>query len=306
MHSRFRPPTPLVALIADQAGVITTAQARSFGVSPGVLDRLSRNGDWASLGRGLWCTTPTPSWEALAWGGVLLGGDGAVLGGAAAGHLWGLVDQPRRIEVWTATQRRPVRGPWRFRHGLRSGRGSPSRISIEAAAVGLCGTAAPDEVVRVLGAAIGTRRTTTERLRQHVERDRSAQNRRFLQEVLADCAVGVESALERRFLHDVLRAHGLPVGRRQVSVSEGTRSDVVWDAYRLIVELDGRLHHEGLAAIADMGRDNLHALVGWCTVRYGWHPVVGSRCLAAAQVATGLTLGGWPGTLRRCAECPAS
>lgn len=122
-------------------------------------------------------------------------------------------------------------------------------------------------------------------------------------EMLADCAVGVESPLEQRYFRDVERAHGLPVGRRQASLRRGTRVDVSYDEYGLVVELDGVLWHQGLAAHSDMNRDNLNVLDGRLTLRYGWPAVVDHRCRVASQVVTALRLGGWTGQLSACHRC---
>lgn len=92
-----------------------------------------------------------------------------------------------------------------------------------------------------LGRALRTRGTTSERLAAVAARGSNLRNRALVLEMLADCAVGVESRLEQRYFRDVERAHGLPVGRRQASLRRGTRVDVSYDEYRLLVELDGAL-----------------------------------------------------------------
>lgn len=95
-------------------------------------------------------------------------------------------------------------------------------------------------------------------------------NRHITLDVLTDVADGIENPLEHRYLIDVERAHGLPVGTRQVLVSTGTRSDVDFLEFQLLVELDGRVWHEGIAVWGDMQRDNLHRLSSFTTLRFGW------------------------------------
>ncbi|NHB84116.1 DUF559 domain-containing protein [Tessaracoccus sp. HDW20] len=97
----------------------------------------------------------------------------------------------------------------------------------------------------------------------------------------------MQSTLESHFLHQVLRSHQLPEGVRQISLSKGTRSDVVLEEYRVVVELDGRRGHEGEAKWRDAYRDNRHLLSGYVTLRFGWHDVV-------------LTPAEWPGCSRPC------
>jgi hypothetical protein len=82
--------------------------------------------------------------------------------------------------------------------------------------------------------------------------------------LLSDVGAGAESPLELTYLWDVERAHGLPVGRRQASrLGLPYASDVSYDAFGLLVELDGRLGHDGAARFRDMQRDNRFSSRGW-------------------------------------------
>lgn len=70
-----------------------------------------------------------------------------------------------------------------------------------------------------------------------------------------------------------------------------------------MVELDGRLGHEGLGRFRDLRRDNAAAVSGEQTLRYGWFDVHGEQCRVAFQVAAVLSLRGWPGLPSRCQHC---
>lgn len=70
--------------------------------------------------------------------------------------------------------------------------------------------------------------------------------------------------------------------------------------YRPLVELDGKIWHEGLAASLDMERDNRHVLASFTTLRFGWLAVVDNPCRVASHVATALHQGGWTGNPVRC------
>lgn len=100
---------------------------------------------------------------------------------------------------------------------------------------------------------------------------------------------------------EVERAHGLPPGARQVSVLDGWRCDVRYDAWSLIVELDGRHHLK--TVFRDLDRDNRHAVHGSATLRYGSGDLRGRPCAVAEQVATALAHRGWRGRLTRCPRC---
>jgi hypothetical protein len=70
--------------------------------------------------------------------------------------------------------------------------------------------------------------------------------RPWLVEALADVADGVMSPIELRYMRDVERAHGLPSAKRQArrELDGGVRYlDNFYEAFRLCVEIDGRLTH---------------------------------------------------------------
>ena len=301
MFTRIEVSPLLVALAARQFGVFSTAQAKSFGITKEASRRLHRHGHWYAIAPGISSTIQQPSWMGYAWAGILQCQDGA-LGGAAAGHLYGLCDAPSTITVWTSRQLRP-RERWRFRHGERRGLFDPPRVRIEDAALEMCEDESDSGIVAVLSSAVGTRRTTAQRLRAVTLDMPNLRNRRLILEVLTDVAIGIESPLERRYLIDVERKHGLPVASRQVSISSGSRTDVGYLEFSVLVELDGRVWHEGLAASADMHRDNHHVLAAFTTLRFGWTAVVGDPCDVARQVVEALRLHHWAGELRRCSRC---
>ena len=73
--------------------------------------------------------------------------------------------------------------------------------------------------------------------------------------------------------------------------------------YATVVELDGRLGHEGLGRFHDLRRDNAAAVMGEQTLRYGWFDVRGEQCQVAFQVGGVLSLRGWAGPVTRCPRC---
>ena len=87
---------------------------------------------------------------------------------------------------------------------------------------------------------------------------RGRRRRAFVRQVLADVSDGVHSLGELDFAR-LCRARGLPEPVRQV-VRQGPRGriylDVRWERHRLVVEIDGAQHREGLAVSADNLRRN--------------------------------------------------
>lgn len=179
----------------------------------------------------------------------------------------------------------------------------PPRTSLDATVVDLCAEADEDELAALLAEALSGRRTTAKRLLGELATRKRFPHRRLVREVLGDVALGAHSALERRFLVDVERAHGLPSAKRQRHAHEKHRADAWFEEYGVLAELDGKLHR-GAQALRDQSRDNDHALLGLITQRYGWHDVAGvNACLTAQQLGQVLMLRGWEGPVQACPRC---
>ena len=99
------------------------------------------------------------------------------------------------------------------------------------------------------------------------------------------------------------RPHGLPRGTRQQTNAAGHRRDVRYDRFATVVELDGRVNHEGMGRFRDMHRDNYATVTGETTLRYGHWDIHERACLVARQVGMVLSLRGWSGDLVTCINC---
>jgi hypothetical protein len=169
----------------------------------------------------------------------------------------------------------------------------------------LCEGAEAGQLVSWVTAAVQTRRTTTTRLLRARQNRRRYAGRRLLEELLGDVGTGAQSPLELRYLRDVERPHGLPRGTRQHRSRHRHLRDVVYEDFGVVVELDGRLGHEGLGRFRDMVRDNHATLAGELSLRYGSVDVRGTPCRVAWQVATVLAVRGWRDPFQRCPRCVA-
>ena len=126
---------------------------------------------------------------------------------------------------------------------------------------------------------------------------------------LGEITDGVMSGLERRFVRDVERPHGLPRPQRQARHRPRDISAYLDNYYpdqRLAVELDGLAAHPAETRWSDIHRDNRSARQGIITLRYNWADITVRSCLVAAEIAAVLQQRGWTGHLRRCPRCPAS
>lgn len=293
MIPRHHPGPELVRLARAQHHVVSREQALALGLTDRVIQRLTSEGVWTPLARGVYVLGDVVDWLALAWAGTLIGGDRSVLGLEAAGHLQGLVRQPpAQLPVFVGASAHVRRGdPWRFIRADRVGTGAPTRTGPARTVLDLCAERAEDEIAALLAEGINQGITTAAQVRQLLASTRRHPHRRLLESMLTDVAEGSHSALEVRYARDVERAHRLPRAVRQAGPTRRHRTDVWYPAFDVVVELDGHLHHRGLAAFHDMSRDNLHRLRGLVTLRYGWPHVTGQPCLVAGQV-------GWPSPRR--------
>ncbi|MBK9697561.1 MAG: type IV toxin-antitoxin system AbiEi family antitoxin domain-containing protein [Propionibacteriaceae bacterium] len=300
-----------MSLLALQDQVVTREQALAFGLTAKPLRRLVATGTWTRLQHGVYLAWPgKPTTHQELWALHLYAGDRSAIGGPGALLLQGIQPQasPPWI-VWVPGGSHPRRlvgaSVCRDRIGrIARAHGTLRRIAVEDALLDVVAELEADDVVGLFTTALRRRRTTATRLSAALEGRSRLPQRRLIAEVLGDLA-GIESTLEQRYRDDVERAHRLPAGRRQATVSAGTRSDVAYDPFRVLVELDGRAGHLD-GAFRDMARDNTHATKDWITLRYGSHDVRGRPCEVAWQVAQVLSLRGWGGVPTTCRRCEAA
>lgn len=298
--------------LAAQAGVITRQQLLDAGCSRGWVAQRLRRREWRALHPGVYLAHNGPDdFIARMWGALLRAGDEALADRRTAGYLQGLVDdEPSRIEIVVpATHHLTAPSGVRLRRSrlhdaLKHPAAAVPQVRLEHTVLELASTErTADEVVGWLTRACGRRLTTPARLRDALGQRSRIRHRALMQDVLADVAAGAASPLERRYLCDVERRHGLPAATRQRSrVISGTRrySDVEYERYRVRVELDGLAYHPAHEAERDARRDNAALLVGDVTLRFGWGAVVGSACAVALDVAALLRDRGWLGQPRAC------
>lgn len=309
MHPRQEVSAGLRELIAIQRGIVTSGQAAGHGLGRQGLERLVAQGHWTRIVSGVFDAAPlADSFEKRAWTALLAAGDRAAVGGEAALVLYGLDRQVGDTEVWVPPGSQPDSIPGVRMRRDRIGRtdrahGLLTRISMEDAIIDVGQHLSTQRLVALLADAARTRKTTLHRVADAVEARRRVRGRKRFEELLGDLS-GIESTLEYAYRRDVERAHGLPAGLRNVSVSRGTRTDVVYVEYGVLVELDGRLGHQDAgSAFRDLDRDNRHVLSGSPTLRYGSADVRGRFCDVARQVGFVLIDKGWPGPLLACPRC---
>jgi hypothetical protein len=311
-------PQGLAELLERQRGIVTRSQAASYGMDWGRIKRRLRSGRWTAMHRGVYAAfSGEPCRDAVLWAAVLRGGPGAVLSHHTAAELAGLADGQRElIDITVPLTRHPqsIRGVRVHRSGRVAAAAHPvllpPQTRLEETVIDLTQDAASlDEAYDWICRAVGRRLTTTARLRAALDERPKASGREGLLAALADVASGTHSLLERRYVRDVERAHGLPAASRQAWTGLGALSryiDQLYEEAKLAVELDGQVAHPMERRWADIRRDNAHATAGILTLRYNWADVTGRPCLVARQISQVLTQRGVPVTLRCCSPACAA
>lgn len=214
-------------------------------------------------------------------------GTGATLMGTSAAYLWGITDSaPPVLTVAVPTNRVIVRAVGtrvRRRRGVRSATRrrlrltTPVQTLLDLADEPGCGV---EEAVGLWAQAAQRGVVDAGQLREGLTARRYHQHRAVLTLVLDDLDAGAQSMAEVRFRRDVLAAHGLPVLEGQVAGSSdpcAQRRDFEDLEHGVVVEIDGRLWHEGAAFHTDRRRDRATARSGRVTLRAGWVEVATRR-----------------------------
>jgi hypothetical protein len=193
---------------------------------------------------------------------------------------------------------------------LLDDRAWPWRTTVPATVLDIAAGGSPTDCLATVARAVQQERVTVAQLRQELARRPGHRHGPVLRRALADVAGGAESGAEVLYLRDVERAHRLPRSVSQSSSDLGTRRrhDHEYAAYRLVVEVDGRLGHEQWSdRVRDGRRDRLLLGTDRATTRVFWSDVALTPCQTAHDIAAILAARGWRGTARPCrrAGCTA-
>ena len=305
-------------LLAEQAGVVARRQLRELDWDDNDVRRAVRRRDLTPLHPGVFVDhTGEPTWVQRAWGAVLLTWPAALAGASALraedgpgrhGHA-----DPTLVHVVVEARRtvrdRPgvcVHRSARLDDIVRWNLGPP-RVSYEEALLDVVADRSSRQVVvNDLTAGIQARRTTALRLQQALKARPRMPDRRWLERLLGDLLLGTHSVLEHGYLVNVERPHGLPRGDRQVrAAASGQRIFRDLLAGSLVIELDGRTHHDDAAAWESAhDRDLDAAVAGLSTVRLTYGQVFDKACWTAVRLEVLLRRAGWTGRATACGpEC---
>jgi hypothetical protein len=296
-------------LLRDREGVVRIAEALRY-LSPATLRWRLTSGRWQQPGHGLVVAQSGPlSTTQRLWVALLWGGRGALLGGLTAARLDGLhgFDEPEihlLVPNGRQIRKEPIRASIRIPvvvHRSRSLTDSdahpvrlPPRTLLSRSLVDAAAWAATDDRARaVLAAGVQQRLVRPGDLMAVTARPARLRRRQLIQTTLLDVAGGAE-ALSELDLTGLIRRYGIPEPDRQASRrdQQGRRRwlDAVWEAAKLIVEVDGFWHTDAATWWADMSRDNDFIISGYRVLRFPAFAIRTDPARVARQIQDALAL----------------
>ena len=297
----------LADLLVSQDDVATRAQLLRH-LSEGQLAWKVGSGRWQVPHAGVVVAHSGPLTAAQQqWVDLLSCGHGAVLAGLTAAVADGLTGhEPARPQILVPHRRqvtdRPdleVHSSTRLDDGNVHPARRPRRTRLARSLVDAASWATTDATARaILAAGVQQRLVRPTDLVAVAAPVRNLRRRRLILTTAADVAGGSHSLPELEFLR-LCRRFGLPMPSRQVVRHDrhGRRRwlDVLFDAYGLVVEIDGMFHMSAAHWWDDMWRGNAHAVAREGLLRYPSFAVREQPAVVAAQVAAALRARGWPG-----------
>ncbi len=291
-------------LIRFQRGIIARWQADS-PADLVAIDSLLRGDRWRAMYRGVYAAYTGPhTRESVLWAAVRRCGPGAALSHFTAAELDGMADRrrdavhvtiPAGQRVSISSRERPgdlaqviVHRSARLPAAMHPAR-TPPRTRMEETVLDLAELARSfDDAFFWLSAACSNRLVTPDQIRASAGCRKKLRWRADLAAALEEISDGIMSNLERQYVRNVERPHGLPRPKRQARMRQGARSaylDNLFAEFGVAVELDGRAAHPVETRWQDIHRDNYFASAGIITLRYSWADVTERPCQVAAEIA---------------------
>lgn len=297
-HALARP------LAEAQDNVASRRQLLALGLTRWDIAAELRAGRWRQHHRQTICVHTGPLGQrARLWHAVIEAGTRAVLDGTGSLVAAGLtgfeidhvrVSVPRGGKILTSPGTL-VRQTRRLRPSDVVAVGIPRvRTPVAAVRAGLWATS-DRQAALLVTMTVQQRLATAEQVAAALLDVRRDKRRRFLERVVLDLLGGAES-LGELDVAGICRRRGLPMPDRQV-VREGRNGryylDIVWERYRLVLEVDGIHHAWATSVIGDALRQNDLSLQALTVLRL---PLLGLRAAEDeffAQVEAGLVAAGW-------------
>ena len=294
----------VLALAAEQDGVISRRQLYGLGVTRWQVAANLRAGRWQRIGDQSICIHTGPlSQRAKHWAAVFQGGPRAQLDGASALIESGLVrfelervrvSVPRGAKV-RRSRECDIRQTRRWSAGDLAPSGIPrTRPEVAAVRAGLWARS-DRQVALVVTMAVQQGITTAEDIGRQLIRIRRDRRRLLLHALVNDLLDGARSLGELE-IGDELGRRGLPRPDRQVLRKDRRGRyflDLYWPEWKLVVEIDGIHHGWAENVVGDALRQNALVLDGDTVLRL---PLLGLRLEPDEfldQIEQALRAAGW-------------
>jgi very-short-patch-repair endonuclease len=272
----------LARLASASHGVVTRMELQRAGVTKAEIERRVRSGALLREHRGVYRVGHrAPSLEARYLAAVRACGDGAVLSGRAAAHLYGLLRGAAPTPEVTAPTERRVPGVLTRRSRSPLDATTWRSVPVTTVArtlVDLAGVLDASELARVCHEAGIRHGTNPGQVGEVLARRPASPGARKLRAVLSGDERVTLSRLERGFLK-VLRRAGLPLPETNIP-ADGRYVDCRWPEHRLTIELDGyRFHNSRYSWERDRRREREARARGDDFRRFTWDDVENPRLM---------------------------
>lgn len=266
-------------LATSQKGLVDRDQLLGIGFGGDAIDARIRAKRLHRMHRGVYAVGHRHiNREGRLLAAVLSAGEGAVLSHRSAAVLWGLrTTTETEIDVIAPVHRRGDHVVRIHQNVLRpdeitTRQGIPVTTPVRTI-VDLAGCVEQRELERAIRQAVYDHLTTTTVLAEAVEQYAGRRGVKRLRAALVNLGEApgfTRSKLEDRFIR-FLRKHSLPMPELNFEIDirgQTIEADCVWEAQRVIVEVDGRDAHDSTPAFeSDRARDSALAAAGWQVVR---------------------------------------
>ena len=255
--------------VMDHPAVVSRGQLLVAGITRSALEARLRSGRWQRVLPRVYAThSGQVTLDELLTAALLYAGPDAALSHETAAMLHRMPFAARTVHVTLPNDRRVGAQPGLTIHYSRRWEAA-DRTMVRGLA---CTTAArtvldlvacartAGDAAAIIVDAVGSRRTTSDRIRALARRTPPFRHGAVLLEVITEAADGAHSPLELRHAL-VCRQHALPVGNRQRREVLGGRicymDDLLEPPYDIVTELDGvGGHSSAREQFRDMDRDN--------------------------------------------------
>jgi very-short-patch-repair endonuclease len=282
----------LVALIARQDGLVTTAQAVQHGLDESVLRRRARDQGWRRVAPRVYLAAGHRfTVRARIRAAGLWAGDHATVCGPAAAWWHGMLDTaPTDIAV-TVPRRLGMRGY----PGVRIRRrdlADPDRVQLDGIWCATAALAALEAAIAVPDGSAFLDRALQKHVRfdqlyQAYCRNISAYGASRIGALITAAADRADSAAERRLIA-ILRGAGI-TGWQRATPFDGWTIDFAFPDAKVAIEVDGWAHHSDVERFrADRSKGNALVRAGWRLLRFTWHDLTNRPRYVVAEIHAAL------------------